>query len=214
MGVNLLLHTYQKSMAAQQTDQEPSIEEILSSIRQIISDEDELEEKTAASVAVKENTPNIEASDEVIELTQKISDDKNLSEPQSFEIEMRNIEETAAEREIFTPDPEPTREALVDLSEQKETPPPAPKIEKMERMESAVADDTLLTNNAAEAVLSGFSELARKTAVEYNGITLEEIVRTELKPMLREWLDRHLPSLIERLVQEELERISKRVLEE
>jgi cell pole-organizing protein PopZ len=31
---------------------------------------------------------------------------------------------------------------------------------------------------------------------------------------LRDWLDKHLPTLIERLVQEELERIAKRALED
>jgi uncharacterized protein len=61
--------------------------------------------------------------------------------------------------------------------------------------------------------MNGFAELARKTAIEHNGITLEDIVRTELKPLLRDWLDDHLPAIIERLVREELERVSKRALE-
>lgn len=186
-------------MAAKETDQEPSIEEILSSIRQIISDD--TDEGTAAPTppeapVVKNEPPAPIEIDDVLDLTQRIDEP-----PAEIEVDLQD----------FSPEPEPVREAMVDLSQQKETPPPAPKIE---RMESAVADDTIFTKSAAEAALNGFSELARKTAVEYNGITLEEIVRTELKPMLREWLDRHLPSLIERLVQEELESISKRVLEE
>ncbi|MCD8497886.1 MAG: DUF2497 domain-containing protein [Alphaproteobacteria bacterium] len=42
--------------------------------------------------------------------------------------------------------------------------------------------------------------------------TIEDVVRDELRPMLREWLDKNLPPLIERLVQDELERVTKRVL--
>ena len=81
--------------------------------------------------------------------------------------------------------------------------------------ESAVdTDDALLTDNAEEAAISAISNLVRKTAVGNNSITLEDIVRAELKPLLRAWLDKHLPTVIERLVQEELERVSKRVLDE
>ena len=75
-------------------------------------------------------------------------------------------------------------------------------------------DDSILTDRAESAAYDGFSELKKKTSVEHDGITLEEIVRTELNPLLRKWLDKHLPSIIERLVQEELERIAKRTLED
>ena len=36
-------------------------------------------------------------------------------------------------------------------------------------------------------------------------MTLEGIVREMLKPILREWLDRNLPYLIERLVRREID---------
>ena len=75
-------------------------------------------------------------------------------------------------------------------------------------------EDALLTDVAEEAAFDAISELARKTAVEHSGITLEDIVRSELKPLLRGWLDKNLPVVIERLVREELERVSKRVLDE
>jgi cell pole-organizing protein PopZ len=189
-------------MAAQQTDQEPSIEEILSSIRQIISDDDEQSGATPvpAPEPVTVAPPPPPASADVLELTQKITDD----EPEPFEVDMRTAEEPEAfEEEIF--DPEPVAAT-----------PPAPSIQPTpaRKMESAVDTESILTKNAVDAAMSGFSELARKTAVEHSGVTLEDIVRTELKPLLRDWLDRHLPTMIERLVQEELARVSKRVLEE
>jgi cell pole-organizing protein PopZ len=39
------------------------------------------------------------------------------------------------------------------------------------------------------------------------GVTLEDIVRESLKPLLREWLDCNLPDLVERLVRKEIERL-------
>jgi hypothetical protein len=104
------------------------------------------------------------------------------------------------EEEIVEAEPEPA-------------PEPEPEPEPvMQRVEDDL--DSILTGNAENAAYEGFAELARKTAVEHGGITLEEIVRTELKPLLRSWLDKNLPSMIERLVQEELERVARRALDE
>jgi cell pole-organizing protein PopZ len=41
-------------------------------------------------------------------------------------------------------------------------------------------------------------------------ITLETMVREMLKPILREWLDRNLPYLIERLVKKEIDKMINR----
>ena len=42
------------------------------------------------------------------------------------------------------------------------------------------------------------------------GPTLEDIVRDELRPVLKAWLDNHLPPLVERLVAAEIERLVAR----
>jgi cell pole-organizing protein PopZ len=39
------------------------------------------------------------------------------------------------------------------------------------------------------------------------GITLEEMVREELRPMLKQWLDENLAPMVERLVRAEIERV-------
>lgn len=210
-------------MAPADTDQEPSIEEILSSIRQIISDDDEQPAPAKPAAAPKpEPMPEPPAQD-VIELTNKVEDDfASMVEaaepvPPPIEVAMQEAAEDVLEsleedfigvsepETAFEPEPEPL------------PPPPPPRPAAAPRPAPAPVDedaDSILTNRAEAAALRGFGELARKTAVEYNGITLEEIVRTELKPMLRDWLDRNLPPIIERLVQEELERVSKRALED
>lgn len=52
----------------------------------------------------------------------------------------------------------------------------------------------------------------RDTATWRGGPTIEDMVREELRPMLRDWLDAHLPQLVERLVRAEIERVVGRAV--
>jgi cell pole-organizing protein PopZ len=52
----------------------------------------------------------------------------------------------------------------------------------------------------------------RSTQVHSGGPTLEDIVRAELRPLLKDWLDAHLPPLVERLVRVEIERVVGRAV--
>jgi len=58
------------------------------------------------------------------------------------------------------------------------------------------------------AVSSAFGALAH-TMLEQNSRTLEDVVTGMLQPMLSSWLDDNLPSLVERMVKEEIERVSR-----
>jgi cell pole-organizing protein PopZ len=49
-------------------------------------------------------------------------------------------------------------------------------------------------------------------ALGNGGLTIEDIIRDMLKPLLREWLDANLPTMVERLVHEEIKRISREAL--
>lgn len=194
----------------QATEEEPSIEEILDSIRQIISDDDE--EGGETEVEKVEEPPSEESSavvdekdeasaepEDVVELTEKLEEPE--AEPQP-ETEMDNNEpEEDLDDELDTNDESSEAEPKLNQEE--------PPIE-VDMTDVENNEDSILTETAQSAAYDGFAELARKTAIEHNGITLEEIVRTELNPMLRDWLDKHLPVIIDRLVKEELERISKR----
>ena len=42
-----------------------------------------------------------------------------------------------------------------------------------------------------------------------NARTLEDLVKEMLRPMLKSWLDDNLPSLVERIVRDEIERVSR-----
>jgi cell pole-organizing protein PopZ len=48
-----------------------------------------------------------------------------------------------------------------------------------------------------------------ETELQLGGVerTLEGIVREMLRPLLRDWLDSHLPGIVERLVREEITRV-------
>lgn len=179
-------------------ENDPSIEEILASIRQIISDdEEEATEEVAEApaeeeIAEPEEPVEDEGKDEdILELTDKVEDEpeESHSEP-----------EPAPE-----PEPEPEEDIEVDLTEQEETPIPVID-EKL--------DTDIMTQTAAAATLTGFTKLARDIQVNrtFDGITLEDVVRAQLEPLLREWLDKNLPPMIEVLVEKELEKLSKKAL--
>lgn len=47
----------------------------------------------------------------------------------------------------------------------------------------------------------------RSTQIGRPGLTLEDIVREEIKPILKGWLDTNLPGLVERVVRAEINRV-------
>ncbi|WP_052945317.1 DUF2497 domain-containing protein, partial [Acidisphaera rubrifaciens] len=71
----------------------------------------------------------------------------------------------------------------------------------------------LVDPSAAAAAASSVGSLVRTLAAERSagawrgGPTLEDLVREELRPLLKAWLDTHLPPLVERLVRVEIERV-------
>jgi cell pole-organizing protein PopZ len=66
----------------------------------------------------------------------------------------------------------------------------------------------LLSPRSDEAVQSAFNQLADIILSEQTR-TLEDIVKDMMQPMLRHWLDDNLPVLVERLIREEIERVSR-----
>ncbi|MCB9991814.1 MAG: DUF2497 domain-containing protein [Rhodospirillales bacterium] len=169
-------------------EQEPSIEEILASIRQIISDDDEEESvQEAAPEPEPEPEPVVEdEDDDILELTDKVDDDPV-------------IEEDEEEEEIYEP-------------------PPRVEIDMQDSDDDDDDDgDSIFTDSAESAAFEGFAALASKTALDRKGTgstTIEDIVREMMKPMLREWLDVHLPPLIEKIVQRELRKVARRASDE
>lgn len=213
------------SGSSKQTEQEPSIEEILSSIRQIISDDEDEDAKPD----VVEDVVDPEPEEEPIVLTQRVDpdpvpdfsnfleddEDEQSGSTPPVQIDMRDAEAEDDFSVDFDSSLDDEPEPVVEPD-----PVPAPSV-KSSRPEpsydepSADDEDSLLTKRAEDAAYGAFKKLAVKTAVDnISSITLEEIVRDELRPMLRVWLDENLPNLVERLVKEELDRVARRALED
>jgi cell pole-organizing protein PopZ len=66
----------------------------------------------------------------------------------------------------------------------------------------------LISPEINNVVLSAFDALAQ-TVLLHNARTLEDMVREMLRPILKVWLDDNLPTLVERLVRAEIERVQR-----
>jgi|SRR6185312_1711355 uncharacterized protein len=65
----------------------------------------------------------------------------------------------------------------------------------------------LLSHKTTAAIGSAFNRLS-ETAKKHEP-TLDDVVRETLRPMLKSWLDENLSSVVERMVQEEIERVTR-----
>jgi cell pole-organizing protein PopZ len=74
--------------------------------------------------------------------------------------------------------------------------------------------ETLMAPQTESAAAAALGSLMRKLAddrappVYRGGPTLEDLVREEIRPILKAWLDNQLPELVERLVRVEIERLT------
>lgn len=176
---------------SEQTSQEPTMEEILASIRRIISEDDapaeaaapepepEAEpEQAAAPVFEPEPEPEVEEDDGALELTDKV--------------------ESLGDLDVYTP--AVSEEPEVPAYEPPPEPAPPPVVEPGEGLVGAVA---------ASAAASAFGQLSRSIQMPAEGRTLEDVVRELLRPLLKQWLDENLPGIVQQTVDKEVERIAR-----
>jgi len=201
-------------------EEDPSIEEILDSIRQIISEDEDEQVSPAAEESPVGDSEDVPEEPAVEAEPEPIKEEEAVPEPEEEPEEEVILELTdkiievneGPEEAVPEPGEEPEEEVeiQVDLRDIEEQDADA----DADVVSGAVGDDSLLTEAAESAALTAMTRLARGAAVDRTGVTIEDIVREEIRPMLKDWLDRNLPNLIERLVQDELQRVSSRVLEE
>jgi cell pole-organizing protein PopZ len=169
-------------MAATKPDQEPSMEEILSSIRRIIA-----EEGTEAS---EDGKASDEGIDDVLELTQVVQEDGSTvdaavaGEPAPAPVGPPAEEPDGA--------PEPSMASIRD-----------------DDMERLVTGATAMSAASHFSSLARAAEPDPLMGVR-GGRTVEEICIVLLKPMLKDWLDANLPGIVERLVEREIRYLSRR----
>lgn len=87
-----------------------------------------------------------------------------------------------------------------------------------DRAQADRADDELVSEASADAARQSLDALtaavtpavaaANVAAPTVAGRTMEEVVLDALRPMLKEWLDANLPSLVEAMVAKEISRIT------
>ena len=180
--------------------QEPSMEEILASIRRIISEDGDDDSDEGVAVAESgDEEPSVSAvdddnSDDVLEMQDDGLDDDIL--------ELTDVVDDGEGAEA-EPEPEPEPGPLVE---------PEPEPEPYE--EIMVSEDKLVSDEVEEvsaAAMSGLTAALAANALLGDGNkTLEQLVKDVLRPVLKQWLDDHLPEIVDRIVQEEVERIAKR----
>lgn len=196
-------------MSQNPSEQEPSIEEILASIRQIISDDDDEDTKESAEKKVVEDPIRHENND-VLELTEdELVDDEPEEDEEEIEIEMIDRYEEDEEEPEEEPEEEEdpmARSILDEIRSTAKEPPPRH------------VPSEILSSGTQAAALSSITKLASKMPINssrsYDGVTLEDIVREMLHPMLREWMDDNLPPMVERIVQKELEKLARRAMDD
>jgi cell pole-organizing protein PopZ len=203
---------------------DPSMDDILASIRKIISDDEARAQVSggAATPAAANAPGSASRHDDVLLLTDLVE------EP---------VEEVARAPE---PTPLPQRIDPVSASEmpQPTVPPvelpidpPVASIEPTPVLFIPVAPveapvkqpiDTLIEPGAAGVAASAFDRLsqavqesvptpaAHDPGPAVGGRNLEDIVKDMLRPMLKEWLDKNLPPMVERYVEREIVRLTRR----
>ena len=67
----------------------------------------------------------------------------------------------------------------------------------------------LVGTPAASAAAAAFEHLSTTVLMPRDGRTLEDVTRELLRPLLKQWLDDHLPRIVQETVQAEVERISR-----
>ena len=214
--------------------QEPSMEEILASIRRIIADDDAGKPAKGATSAPEPAPPGKQPAAAAPATPPPAPPAKPaapLSKPTPAAAANSQDEIDAMLAELdgpptATPKPAASRPAAPDVLDLTEamtstaTPPPgpAPNFRTIDASSDVVfankpepppmPDRGLISTETVRAVDSAFNTLAQ-TVIGQNARTLEDLVREMLRPMLKSWLDDNLPGMVERIVRAEIERVSR-----
>lgn len=198
-------------MSAESAQREPTMEEILASIRKIISEDEAASgEETLDLASVQPDADALEdTSIEPVAEIEEAPPEPALSEPAPPELEPEPEPEPVVEAAEPEPEPEPEPAPVAEPEpdvmfverEEPEPPRPAPQ-------PASSAPEGILADAAAQKTAGALGKLMGSMMVS-TGNTLDDVVRELLRPMLKEWLDENLPTLVEAEVSRELDRIRR-----
>lgn len=231
-------------MADQDTQEEPTMEEILASIRRIISEDEENGEGESEVADVAEPPIGDDAEGEELDQSavDNLFDDIPMpaADPEP-EPEPESVPEVAAEPEpvediddddlmvedavpepdpIPEPEPEPVAAAPIPTPMPDPVPEPpmqtAQVIELTQMVDIPTPTGNLISDNTAVEAASAFAGLAgafttRNDIPVPQNRTLEDITKELLRPMLKEWLDANLPTIVQRIVEREVSKLTGNV---
>ncbi|MGI8527590.1 MAG: PopZ family protein [Pseudolabrys sp.] len=219
-------------MAQPAKAQEPSMEEILASIRRIIADDD-ANKVSEPSEPVAPVPPSPTASAPARPASPPPPRPPAPPAPPGA-MNQGDVDAMLADLD-GPPKPAPAPADILDLTEAQTTPAPSPNfktidgasdvvsadrapdkpaepmvrvVDEARRQFAQSSPDRLLSSSAAAAVDNAFNSLAH-TVLGNNARTLDDLVKEMLRPMLKSWLDDNLPGLVERIVRAEIERVSR-----
>lgn len=190
---------------------EPSMEEILSSIRRVIARDDSRRAGGLSPMDLSSAPDTTDLGEEeedgfdedVLELTQMPSEEPAL---QTVAVA------SAPEPVLSTPQPEPIARTPPSASPaipQAEPDAPAlaaataaPLVSPVSAAASRQSLDTLA------ALLAGETATETPAAEAPPAVTVNELAEAALRPMLKAWLDANLPTMVEKLVAREIARIT------
>jgi hypothetical protein len=222
---------------ANEAHKEPTMEEILASIRKIISEDDASTARRpgtptavrAEPVAVDDgdddySEPSFEAAQD--DLDEVMFDSESDDNYETYETEDTDFEARAANsfqgvleaaRAAEVPEPAPVFQRVPE-PEPAPAPIPAPRPAPRPQASAPTEDDmpasaryqqTVLTDdNTADAAAGSLGKLISKMDLGGDN-TIEGLVRELLKPMIKEWLDANLPTIVEQKVEAEVQRIAR-----
>ena len=203
---------------------EPTMEEILASIRKIIS-EDSTEQQPVAVAppapveAAPVNEPEPES--DILELTQEFAEEPPAPEPVAvapaayvppptpendvvFEPIDEPVNEPSSHHDIFS---DKTRQSIddafaaIDHDDEEEAPAPAP---TPKARVAASTDGASVEAVFERAVNEAFEPVAKQWLGENAAPLIDR-----MKPLIREWMDEHFPALLEGAVRDEVARVAK-----
>ncbi len=178
------------------------MEEILASIRRIIAD-DQDGGKAAPSATLQQParaappSPSPARDEDVLDLAEVATP---VARGPSLDLDQDDIGYRDASAVDFD---------TLDAEEPPEASPPPPPIQQASfDPEPQPFQERLISSSTDTTVTGSFNMLAH-TVLTQNARTLEDLVKDMLRPMLKTWLDDNLPTLVERLVRAEIERVTR-----
>lgn len=225
-------------MANVDKNEEPSMEDILASIRKIISD-DEDEGRNADESEGRQSREEENASPEDIDAMfsdaaadmhsgEQHDDDARQQSDSDEEPDAENVLELTSdmavdqeddEPDVVFADPDEVQAGSFARAQSEEGRDANNTVSDFDDLADSMSDDvtaalagrgsdSLLSPRAQQSVSAAFNNLAG-TILSKDARTLEDLVKEMLRPMLKEWLDDNLPQMVERMVREEIERVSR-----